>query len=588
MREYKSVPRKEPNVMESRFGVGDTDVAYIKLRKGFVFPRINLLIIVSFVLMAFIQAVRAMDFAPLTRPSTVLVDEMPAGIRVSISEDGVVTLKGGTASFVRMRWDGNLGGVTHVCGSMWERTYGDSEWRRTDDPTAPRGGAMAWYFLATDGIRTDGYGVKVQPNAFARWKVNPAEIELLLDVRAGSCPVELGSREVRLCTLVARRGVPGESPFAAGRAFCRLMCPQPRLPKSAVYGYNDWYCAYGHNTATNFLEDARTLVNLMDSQPGPRVLNRPFVVVDDGWQLNERRGDIVGRDGLWTTNNVRWGMDMRTFCAQVKAMDARPGLWYRPLMPWASMPIGMRTSGETAKVWKGGFLVDPTSPGLVEQIKADLVRFRSWGIELVKIDFITFDWNTVWGFELGDSPIQHGKAIWKDRSRTSAEVVRELYVAMREGAGDMYIIGCNAIDHFAAGLFELQRTGDDTDGRGWARTRKMGPNTLGMRAIHNNIFYLNDGDCVGLVNRDSIPWQLNKQWLDLVAVSGTALFTSWKRALAKDPDVAQALGRAWKYASMGPDTAEPLDWLETPRPRRWRIGDGSIRVYDWDTGFKED
>jgi len=530
-------------------------------------------------------AAQAMDFATVTRPDAVLLDGVPAGTRVAVAEDGGVTLKGGTASWVTLRWKTALGAGTRVLGSMWERTYGDSAWRRIDDAMAPRGGAMAWYFLATDGKRTDGYGVMVQPNAFARWKVNPAEIELLLDVRAGSRPVELGARAVRLCTLVSRKGTADENAFAAGRALCRLMCPKPRLPKAPVYGYNDWYCAYGNNTATNFLEDVRALVGFMDAQPGAKVANRPFAVVDDGWQLKENRGDAVGVEGQWVTHNVRWGMDMKTFCARVKALEARPGLWYRPLMPWKAMPAGLKTSGESEKVWKGGFLIDPTAPGLADMIKADLARFRAWGIELVKIDFITFDWNTVWGYELGDSPIRHDKAVWRDRSRTSAEVVRGLYAAMREGAGDMYVIGCNALDHFAAGLFELQRTGDDTDGRGWARTRKMGPNTLGMRAIQNNIFYSNDGDCVGLVKEGDVPWHLNRQWLDLVAVSGTALFTSWRRRLARDPEVAQALGKAWRHASTGPETAEPLDWLETPRPRRWRLADGTVRTYDWDSGF---
>ena len=95
---------------------------------------------------------------------------------------------------------------------------------------------------------------------------------------------------------------------------------------------------------------------------------------------------------------------------------------------------------------------------------------------------------------------------------------------------------------------------------------------------------LNGGtaSCVGLVNAGDIPWHLNRQWLDLVARSGTALFTSWKRSLAADPEVARALGAAWKTASRPAATGEPLDWLETPRPQRWRFGDGDTVTYDWD------
>ena len=513
--------------------------------------------------------VPAMDFIDLTAPDAVKVDGQPAGARVALAGDGTLTLNGGTASCVELVWRGRLGVETKVLGGMWERTYGDSAWRRVDAPKAPRGGAMAWYVLATDGTRTDGYGVKVQPNAFACWRAFPDRLTLRLDVRAGASPVELGDRALALCTLVSRKGAEGERPFAAGRAFCRAMCPAPRLPSAPVYGYNDWYCAYGKNTATNFLADAKFLVEAMDAQPGAPVANRPFVVVDDGWQnALKRGGDPSKPGGQWGAVNPHWGMPMDVFARRVKALGARPGLWYRPFDP---------DEGKEA------LPVDPTDPKWERRLRAELARFADWGMELVKIDFITYDWGFAWGYELEDSPVKKPLAAWRDRSRTSAEVVRGLYRAMREAAGErMLIIGCNAIDHFAAGLFELQRTGDDTSGREWARTRKMGPNTLGMRAIHNGTFYLNDGDCVGLVNAGDVPWHLNRQWLDLVARSGTALFTSWKRSLAADPEVARALGAAWKTASRPAATGEPLDWLETPRPQRWRFGDGDTVTYDWD------
>lgn len=512
---------------------------------------------------------QAMDFIPLSAPAEVRVDGQPAGSRVTRAADGTLTLHGGTASTVTLAWRGALGAATRVLGGMWERTYGDSAWRRIDAADAPRGGTMAWYLLATDGARTDGYGVKVQPCAFACWRARPDGLELTLDVRAGSRPVELGDRALALCTLVARKGTPGEPAFAAGRAFCRLMCPAPRLPAAPVYGYNDWYCAYGFNTATNFLADAQFLVDAMDAQPGEPTTNRPFVVVDDGWQNALKHGGDPSRPGgQWGAVNSRWGMEMPKFARRVKALRARPGLWYRPFEP---------DEGEKA------LPVDPTDPKWERRIREEMARFADWGLELVKIDFITYDWNVTWGYELEDSPVKKPLPQWRDRSRTTAEVVRGLYRAMREAAGDrMLIIGCNALDHFAAGLFEIQRTGDDTSGKEWARTRKMGPNTLGMRAIHNGVFYLNDGDCVGLVNAGDVPWRLNRQWLDLVARSGTALFTSWKRSLAADPEVARALGAAWKTASRPMSTAAPLDWMETPRPRQWRFGDGCRATYGWE------
>ena len=323
---------------------------------------------------------QAMDFFPLAKPAEIRLDGRPAGERVSLAADGTVTLHGGTASRVTLVWRGALGADTQVFGDVWERTYGDSGWRRVDAKGSPRGGAMPWYFLATDGSRTDGYGVMTQPNAFACWRAFPDRIELVLDVRAGFEPVELGDRALALCTLVSRKGAADETPFAAGRAFCRAMCPRPRLPSAPVYGYNDWYCAYGCNTATNFLADAKFLVDAMDAQPGARVANRPFVVVDDGWQNALKHGGDPAKKagGQWGAINDRWGMEMPELARRVREMDARPGLWYRPFEP-----------DEGTKALP----VDPTDPKWARRIREEMTRFGDWGMKLVKIDFITYDWD---------------------------------------------------------------------------------------------------------------------------------------------------------------------------------------------------
>ncbi len=85
-----------------------------------------------------------------------------------------------------------------------------------------------------------------------------------------------------------------------------------------------------------------------------------------------------------------------------------------------------------------------------------------------------------------------------------------LYKAIREAAGEMCVIGCNTFSHLSAGLFELNRIGDDTSGNEWDRTRKMGVNTLAFRGVHHGTFYAADGDCVGLTNK--IAWETNNGW----------------------------------------------------------------------------
>lgn len=519
---------------------------------------------------------KPMSWVDLVKPDQVLLDGKPSA-RVAIAPDGTVTLAGGEASFVKLVWKGDFPEGTTVYGSMWERTYGRIAWRAVSDRRKPNGNSFAWYVLVADGTRTDGYGVQVQPNAFANWKVSPDRLELLLDVRAGSNPVRLGTRRLEAVRLVSRRGGAKENAFAAGRAFCRAMCPNSRLPKAPVYGYNDWYCRYGRNTATNYLADVRHFMAEFD-RLGP-CANRPFAVIDDGWQISEPRGWRPDADGEWTGHNKTWGMPMEAVAREIKGMGARPGLWYRPFRAWSAMPESWWIVDRSGKKVKN---IDPTAPALGEAIARNLERFRKWGYELVKIDFLTLDWNGgCGGLSLKDRVVGDC-ATWRDRSRTTAEVILGHYRRMRAAAGDMLIIGCNAIDHFAAGLFEIQRTGEDVSGFGWKQTRFMGVNTLAMRAIQNNIFYQGDPDCVCLAVAGFTPWGFNRQWLDVVARSGAALFVSWPRDLAPaGGPVARAIAEAWRTAAHTTETAEPLDWQTESWPRHWQTAGRDSRAYDW-------
>jgi len=148
----------------------------------------------------------------------------------------------------------------------------------------------------------------------------------------------------------------------------------------------------------------------------------------------------------------------------------------------------------------------------------------SLGFELIKHDFSTEDLFGRFGSKMGAAVTDRGWSFY-DRSRTTAEIVRDVYTAIREGAGERTVINrCNTIGHIGAGVFDLQRTGDDTSGRDWNRTRRMGVNTLAFRGVQHGAFFATDADCVGITA--AVPWQLNQRWLDLLSRSGTPLFVS--------------------------------------------------------------
>jgi alpha-galactosidase len=138
------------------------------------------------------------------------------------------------------------------------------------------------------------------------------------------------------------------------------------------------------------------------------------------------------------------------------------------------------------------------------------------------------------------------------------------------------------VGHLAAGLVELQRIGDDVSSVSADRTRRMGVNALAFRAAQHGAFFAVDADIAPIAS--TLPWEFARQWLDLVARSGTPLFVSLAPDV-RDPEVLAAVRAALAVAAAAPPAAggplaEPLDWLHTVCPARWRLGD-EVETFDW-------
>lgn len=211
-------------------------------------------------------------------------------------------------------------------------------------------------------------------------------------------------------------------------------------------------------------------------------------------------------------------------------------------------------------------------------MRSTVRKIKEWGFELIKHDFSTFDMFGLFGSTLNGKITISDEWSFSDRSKTNAEIVLDFYRLIREEAGDMIIIGCNTVSHLSAGLVEIYRIGDDTSGRIWSRTRAYGVNTLAFRLCQNNAFYKVDGDCVGII-KDKIDWKLNRQWLDLLAESGSPLFVSIQPE-ALTEEIAKDLKSAFEKNSIQSDTAEPLDWLYNNQPQKWLIN-GMQKNYDF-------
>ena len=481
----------------------------------------------------------------------VITEQVPGAVRVGLSAPSVAVRR------LHLRWRGSIAGNPLILGDAWERGYGDLEWRGWVPDRV-----MPWYFVTQEGSLTHGYGVRTGPGALCFWQVDSQGISLWADVRSGSVGVELGQRTLEVCQVVCRPGHANESAFAAVHALCRQMCPAPRMPSHPVYGSNDWYWAYGKNSAATVLTDTRNVVQL--SPPGS---NRPFAVIDDGWQPG--RGAEKTGAGTWDRGNDKFP-DISGLATEVKRAGARPGIWIRPLQARADAPDGWRLPREPR-------VLDPTIPAVLQRVTEDIARLGTWGYELIKHDYTTFDIFGRWGFQMGSSLTRDGWKFAEGPSRTTAEVIADLYRTIRSAAGETLVIGCNTVSHLSAGMFEICRVGDDTSGTEWARTRKMGVNTLAFRGPQHGAFYVADADCVGVTR--GVPWSLNRQWLDLLARSGTMLFVSLEPE-ALGAERRRDLKAAFSLAAEPHPLAEPLDWLHTVYPSRWRLL-GQAKTYDW-------
>jgi alpha-galactosidase len=372
---------------------------------------------------------------------------------------------------------------------------------------------------------------------------------------------------IEAATIVSTVAARGVTPLAALRRFCQIMCPSPRLAALPICGNNNWYYAYGRDfDAAAMRRDAAFLAELAGDH-----VNRPFCVIDAGWTPGSS-----APGGPWTAGKPVEFPDMPGLAADMKRMGVRPGIWMRPTaLSRVDNPSRLRAGpvNDTDKP------LDLTIPENVQQIFEDVARVRSWGYELIKHDFSSYDMFGRWGFQMG-AELTDGGWHHADRSLTNAEIIGNLYRTLRNAAGDVILLGCNTVGHLGAGLFEIQRTGDDTSGRDWDRTRKMGVNTLAFRLAQHNTFFSSDPDCAA--HTQFTPWAQDRQFLDLVARSGTSLFISADpRSVTADEKAAFRAAMQIALSGGVRGGCEPLDWLHATTPRRWRIGSETVE-YSWE------
>lgn len=438
-----------------------------------------------------------------------------------------------------------------VYGDALERSYADLEFSHPDTKRM-----LFWYLFVKDEKEKNmnAIGVKVQSHSIVLFKLIDNKLVVDINTQCGGQGVNLEGRELNACTLVNRTY---EYSYSSMKEFLKLLMGDitPLKPSHKIYGFNNWYYAYGNSSYEQIMKDTYLLKEVSKDNK-----NRPYMVIDDGWSINSCGGP-------WEANDKF--IDMGKLAKDIASNDVYPGVWFRPLRDLSDDYKDKRNPIDNE-------LLDPSCDEVILKIKEDVKKIINWGYTLIKYDYVTYDIFHKFAFDMDENLTEQGWT-FKDNHYTNAELILRIYKAIRVAAKDAILIGCNTISHLCAGLVELNRIGDDTSGKEWKRTKDFGVNTLAFRLIQNNIFYVVDADCVGITN--NIPWSQNKEWLELLAKSGSPLFVSC------DPDVANEtikkdLTEAFKINAIQENECYPVDLNLNLTPSKWMI-DGKLVSFNW-------
>lgn len=463
-------------------------------------------------------------------------------------------------SRIRVRWDGDFSSIKRVLGDSPGVAGGDLCWM----PVVPEK-HWAWYIQCFDGENTHGYGVKTGCNSFCFWQIDRGGISLVLDVRNGGCGVSL--KQPLICaTVVQREGGDDENPFKACQQFCKMMCDKPNIPQRPIFGLNNWYYAYGNISRDSVLTDANIAAELC-----PHTKNKPYMLIDDGWQLL-RTDDYIGGPFV---SSAKFG-DMQELAYQIDKIGCEPGLWIRPLLTKEKFHDSMYHPRKLGS--GGGLFLDPSNEDVLEYVSNLVSSVSEDGYKIIKYDFTAPDMLTADIYDeiyLSEKITDDG---WHfaDTGLTNAQIIKNLYTTIQKAAGDSLVMGCNTYNHLAAGIHEIQRSGLDTSGKSWNQTRKMGVNPLAFRMPQNKNFFIADPDCAAITK--DVPTEMNIRFFEACALSGESLFISITPGILNEQQK-KRIADSFVIADNG-SSSEPIDWFDTTCPSQFK-SNNKMYNFDW-------
>ncbi len=456
---------------------------------------------------------------------------------------------------VKLRWRGDMSDVLMVFGDDIVRYLVDMPWRAMTPHNQ-----MWWYFHAFDGERLNSFGVKTGAAAIASFQCDPYGITLWLDVRNGGGGVEI-KEAFEVCQLVCAEG--NGDHYADAHKFCKMMCEKPVLPEKPIFGVNNWYWAYGDISHDIVMKETDYLMEMCSEADG-----KPHMIIDDGWQYNHFKSPFgTYNGGPWDKPNFLRFNSMAETADGIHEKGALAGIWFRPLLTALESP---KEAWSPVKPDRPGYFLDATHPYTLEKVAEDTARIRSWGYDLIKHDFTTLD-------NFGYPPHPDGDWHFYDKTVTNAQMLTRLYKVIQNAADGANVIGCNTVNHLAAGIHQCQRSGGDTSGHSFEITRKQGVKCM-VRLPQNNAFFMVDPDCAAFT--DKVSHSLNLDFLEMAAITGAVTLASVvPGSLA--PETMTKIKEIFKIASKGGLGAVPEKFVGQNILSFFKTPDGKQYSYDW-------
>jgi len=161
----------------------------------------------------------------------------------------------------------------------------------------------------------------------------------------------------------------------------RLVSRKDTAPRRAPAGWNSWYQLWDSIDASAIEDNADFIESVWSFESN----EKPFIVVDDGWQKAW---------GIWEPNS-RFENGLTDIESKVSANGFQAGVWLAPFIVSSSTTLAQDNPdwfvpGAVFPHPKNGdmLVLDPTHPEAAEYMRGFVSQIVGWGYRLLKIDFL--------------------------------------------------------------------------------------------------------------------------------------------------------------------------------------------------------